>query len=162
MNFNKYWDAQIDRLANKGLSTDQMKTLFDECQKAFYTALALEPPLKTLESFIAARRNQITILVDDKQKMLECLLAEREAMKPYLDECIDVLISAGASADKIDRESFSHGVHGYLGDCSMFGKTPITPFEFVKGTLDQYSNIGLAECGFSRETYEKSGIGKWN
>ena len=97
----------------------------------------------------------IVIVVDDKDKMIDALQSELSNGEDYAGLCIKVLIDDwGADPAKINRQRIIEGATGHLIHCKMKG-LDITPAgEYVSDNLDSYSDIGLAECGLTREQYK--------
>ena len=99
----------------------------------------------------------ITMIVDDKQAMLECLLETQRQGMEYTDECLKVLADKyHADMSKVDRQEFSYGPTGYILECGALEKDVMPPEEYLAERLSHYSNHGLAFCGLTREQYEQT------
>ncbi len=101
----------------------------------------------------------ITMVVDDKQTMLQCLIETQRMGREYADECVKVLTDKyHADMSKVDRQEFDYGPTGYILNCQATGQTPMSPEKWLDDRLAYYSNHGLAEVGLTRKQYENSVI----
>lgn len=99
----------------------------------------------------------ITMIVDDKQAMLDYMLETQRIGMEYTDECLKVLAKKyQADMSKVDRQEFSYGCVGYILDCSALEKKIMPPEEYLAERLSHYSNHGLAFCGLTREQYDST------
>jgi len=100
------------------------------------------------------------IQVDDKQAMLDALLAGHDEAKRYAQLCVQILVGTyGAARDEIDQETLFEGVYGHHIGCAAKGEAVLPPEEFLKQRLAAYSDYGLSKCGLTREQYEKKVFG---
>ncbi len=97
----------------------------------------------------------ITMVVDDKQTMLQCLIETQRMGREYADKCLKVLADKyHADLSKVDHQEFAYGPTGYILNCGALNKDVMSPEDWLDDRLSHYSDFGLLRCGLTRQQYE--------
>lgn len=97
---------------------------------------------------------RIVIQADDKHMMIKALQAALTEGEKFAKKMFDILINEwGADKYQIDQIGLIEMGTGHLIDCRIKGISPTPYRKYISDMLANYSDVGLAKMGLTREQY---------